>query len=32
MKNALIVIDVQNDFCAGGALAVDLRERDHPID
>ena len=23
MKNALIVIDVQNDFCPGGALAVD---------
>ncbi|HGG63828.1 MAG TPA: isochorismatase family protein, partial [Rhodobacteraceae bacterium] len=22
MPNALIVIDVQNDFCPGGALAV----------
>ena len=22
MSNALIIIDVQNDFCPGGALAV----------
>ena len=27
MPNALIVIDVQNDFCPGGALAVDGGDR-----
>ena len=27
-NQALIVIDVQNDFCPGGALAVDRRGRD----
>ena len=31
MKNALIIIDVQNDFCPGGALAVDSGDEIIPL-
>ena len=31
MKNALIIIDVQNDFCPGGALAVDNGQEIIPL-
>ncbi len=29
MKRALIIIDIQNDFCPGGPMAV--REGDHTV-
>ena len=29
--NALIIVDVQNDFCPGGALAIDRGDEVVPI-
>lgn len=31
MKNALLIVDVQNDFCPGGALAVDAGDEVVPV-
>nr|MBP7181174.1 isochorismatase family protein [Dysgonamonadaceae bacterium] len=31
MKNALLIVDVQNDFCPGGSLAVSDGDKIVPI-
>jgi nicotinamidase/pyrazinamidase len=31
MKNALLIVDVQNDFCPGGALAIQEGDKVIPV-
>ena len=31
MKKALVIVDIQNDFCTGGSLAVGDNEKIFPV-